>query len=1087
MFPAGITAIVDTTSDSEEGGSLRAAIETIDYEGSTTSPNTILFQIPTSDFGYDPTTGTFTIYPGVNLPAVTVPVVIDGTSESAFLGQPAQIVINGSESPYPTDGLTLGAGSDGSTIDEIEIVQFTGSGIVVESTDNTIGGLTAGMGNILGSNTVAGVSFAQSNPFNGNSGVTGGVSVGTGNVVVGNYLGTDASGDNLGNSVGVYDAIGGNTIGGASAGAGNVIGFNTSAGVSLSGKVDLGDVVLGNFIGTNSIGANLGNQVGLFDSIGGNTIGGASAGAGNVIGFNTSAGVSISGQITSGDLLLGNFIGTNSAGANLGNPIGISDTVGGNTIGGANAGDGNVIGFNTATGVSISDQSGDLVLGNFIGTNTFGANLGNAIGLLDGTGNNTIGGVVAGSGNVIGDNTSVGISISAGSAPAGRITAAVGSAAGDLVLGNLIGTNAGGINLGNRVGLLDNSGNNTIGGTAVGAGNVIGFSAGAGASISGAATAGDLVLGNFIGSNAAGMNQGNATGLIVADSHNTIGGVVFEAGNLFGSNATAGIAFVGPSGSGNLVLGNEIGTNTAGDDVGNAVGILDGIGNNTIGGTAAFAGNVIGFNTAAGVSIGGEAGRGDLFVGNFVGTNALGARLPNSNGIAIASDGNTIGGTTAAAANVIGFNTGAGIQFFSARAVRDLIVGNRIGIDAGGSTALGNNIGILVSAGGSSTIGGTTAGSANVISGNQTAGIEIDGNGVNGVVIAGNQIGTNAAGTIAKSNDIGILVNEGGGSTIGGTTAGSANVISGNLTAGIELNGNGVSGVLIAGNEIGTDATGTTAVVQPDQTDPLEYLQNAGIAVIGSVGNTIGGTGAGSRNLISGNYVGVMLASSTKGSRPNLLLGNWIGTDSTGQQGLGNIVGVYINGSSDNQVGGTENGSGNVISGNTSVGVEIYGSGSTANVIDGNIIGLTANGTQAVGNSNGSFTQSEGIFIQDASGNSIGGKSAGAGNFITGNQSAGVFIFSQSGVSRANVVEGNAIGLTPSGGALPGNNGYGVLLVNSPNNQVRRRPHGANRYGHNRIANFRIAFSLEQASASNTHLPRAKAHPAGPSRHRTRG
>ena len=52
-------------------------------------------------------------------------------------------------------------------------------------------------------------------------------------------------------------------------------------------------------------------------------------------------------------------------------------------------------------------------------------------------------------------------------------------------------------------------------------------------------------------------------------------------------------------------------------------------------------------------------------------------------------------------------------------------------------------------------------------------------------------------------------------------------------------------------------------------------------------------------------------------------------------------------------------------------------------------------------------------------------------------------------------MQGNLIGLVQGGGRGPGNNGYGVLVLNAPNNHVGSPGPAANRFGRNRIANFR--------------------------------
>ena len=77
--------------------------------------------------------------------------------------------------------------------------------------------------------------------------------------------------------------------------------------------------------------------------------------------------------------------------------------------------------------------------------------------------------------------------------------------------------------------------------------------------------------------------------------------------------------------------------------------------------------------------------------------------------------------------------------------------------------------------------------------------------------------------------------------------------------------------------------------------------------------------------------------------------GNKIGTDLTGEVALGNDVGIYINGVPRNLIGGTAPGAGNVISGNT-IGIYLLGSTTTANQIQGNLIGLDAAGKVPLGN-----------------------------------------------------------------------------------------------------------------------------------------
>jgi titin len=142
----------------------------------------------------------------------------------------------------------------------------------------------------------------------------------------------------------------------------------------------------------------------------------------------------------------------------------------------------------------------------------------------------------------------------------------------------------------------------------------------------------------------------------------------------------------------------------------------------------------------------------------------------------------------------------------------NLIRGNYVGTNVAGTAAVPNSEGVLVALGATNTvIGGAIAGARNVIAGNTSIGIQISSAGTAGTVIQGNVIGVNAAGTAALANGLGILVsNDANGTTIGGTTALARNIISGNTRAGVVLDD--VSGTTVQGNYIGTGPTGATAL-----------------------------------------------------------------------------------------------------------------------------------------------------------------------------------------------------------------------------------------------------------------------------------
>ena len=175
---------------------------------------------------------------------------------------------------------------------------------------------------------------------------------------------------------------------------------------------------------------------------------------------------------------------------------------------------------------------------------------------------------------------------------------------------------------------------------------------------------------------------------------------------------------------------------------------------------------------------------GNVIEGNFIGTDATGtAPAANSNGVAISTDNNTVGGTLAGARNVISGNNFDGVVI-SQGATGNVVHGNLIGTDASGTADLGNRIGVRVDGTGN-TVGGTVAGARNVISGNDTSGVEIG----TGNVVQGNFIGTDAAGT----NPLGNAVH---GVFVPSITFGNAilrNTIFSNAGGGIDLGAPGVT------------------------------------------------------------------------------------------------------------------------------------------------------------------------------------------------------------------------------------------------------------------------------------------------------
>ncbi len=305
--------------------------------------------------------------------------------------------------------------------------------------------------------------------------------------------------------------------------------------------------------------------------------------------------------------------------------------------------------------------------------------------------------------------------------------------------------------------------------------------------------------------------------------------------------------------------------------------------------------------------------------------------------------------------------------------------GNLIGTNANGDAALGNaSYGIRIIGAANNTVGGTTTAARNIISGN-ARGLSIETVAATGNLVQGNYIGLNPAGTgTLPNNGSGVEVS-GVNNLIGGTASGAGNVISGNANDGVTVTGSNSMGNKIQGNLIGTNATGTAALGNTFE----------GVRVIDAPKTLIGGTTAAARNIISGNSRGISIESAATGS---LVQGNYIGTDSTGSNGLGNSQeGVMLLSCSNNLIGGTIRGARNVISGNANDGVRIGGPNATMNLVQGNYIGTKADGVTLLPN------LGAGVDVFGAFNNTFGGTAATAGNVIAGNGYAGALIQSGSG------------------------------------------------------------------------------------------
>lgn len=171
----------------------------------------------------------------------------------------------------------------------------------------------------------------------------------------------------------------------------------------------------------------------------------------------------------------------------------------------------------------------------------------------------------------------------------------------------------------------------------------------------------------------------------------------------------------------------------------------------------------------------------------------------------------------------------AGIEAFGAGSiVKGLEIKNVAGnnsaaygiqIAGAGSAATCNYVhdnwgGIMAGAG--ATVGGTSAGDANLAASNSLSGLSANGD---GATFAGNLSGTNAAATAADGNAYGVLIEAGvDDCVVGGPTSASRNIISGNTTEGVQIQTSGSTGTVVRFNYVGVAGDGTTNLCNGDDT-----------------------------------------------------------------------------------------------------------------------------------------------------------------------------------------------------------------------------------------------------------------------------
>jgi hypothetical protein len=624
-------------------------------------------------------------------------------------------------------------------------------------------------------------------------------------------------------------------------------------------------------------------------------------------------------------------------------------------------------------GINFNSGNSNVVQGCYIGLDPTGtsvlANGGDGILIGAGSGINTLGG--PGAGNVISGNGGSGIDIGSG---------------GNLILGNLIGTGPGGTgslgNTGHGI-LLSSAAGNTVGGQGAGEGNIVAFNGLDGVFITGGGAVQNLISGNSLFSNGGLGIDLAPNGVGVGPSANSgKTAPVFSSVSGTGSNPvltvstdpgdriefyrvgnTASPAVIPDatgSGEGYLYLG-ECGDNgtcsgpymvSAAD--GNAAAgtvsaalsgtvltssdYLTATATNTTNDTSEFAANVS-VSSCPTVIYTADEGPSSLrecitYANANPGT-TVSFDIPDTDPGYVTvgpvswwrlSPATPLPAITAAGTVIDGSTQTANRGDTNNR-------GPEIALDGSAAGAASNGL-VIASSGTGSTIRQTAVGNF------ARSGILLQ---AENSLLVGNYIGLDADGTTITANNTSSTALRGGiriesaGNTIGGIIPDDRNVVSGNVLAGIVITGAGATGNQVLGNYIGLDAGGTL--------DRGNTNDGEGIEIELANSNTIGGTAAGARNVISGNESdGIEI----DGADFNIVQGNYFGTDYTGTLVIPNDRdGIDINangadGAKGNLIGGTADGAGNLIRGNTLNGIElrdetVVGS-TTGNSFLGNLI-----------------------------------------------------------------------------------------------------------------------------------------------------
>jgi len=363
-----------------------------------------------------------------------------------------------------------------------------------------------------------------------------------------------------------------------------------------------------------------------------------------------------------------------------------------------------------------------------------------------------------------------------------------------------------------------------------------------------------------------------SSGIAVMGDHNMIGGSRLVGagpigqGNVISGNRDDGIILVS---DGNLALGNIIGLDVTGTQaMGNGVGIGVAGPNNIIGSFEAGQNNIISASVYEGIGACDYRDAGTQILGNYVGTDITGTLDRGNGGVGIYVECGA--NNTLVQGNLVSGNQLAGVVFGDHSSDFNVAIGNRVGVSLDGNQPLLNGwVGIYVGEAAYSRIGGSAPGEGNLVG---TGNVEVGGRYIGDTVVQGNRIGLDAAGTSVLPNAGGVVLLGSTRTIVGGVTPAEANFVTtwGNFSLDIRSANNVIAGNLL-GLAVDGVTPLTTAnfqiLSQRDgniiQSNHIANATSAGIWVDGAQANTI------RQNLIWANpFKGIYLENGANNNLP---------------------------------------------------------------------------------------------------------------------------------------------------------------------------------------------------------------------------